>query len=238
MSLTTALHEQLAASNLTPERFREILNRLMAYGVLVRDEDHTERLLYDDARRVATLLADYFGVAGLYLHHDINAEFFRLYAPGAVVDGLAEDSQEPVPALKARLSADFVAAALALRFLYQEKLNQGYIDTTGEAVVSFEDLAATLQTQLKRQLPTGNGERMTLLAELRRHRLLRFSATFSIADEDAFLAIRPLILGVVSNEALAAALEADGQLEQEASTQGKPVRDERVQEVQTQGTKK
>lgn len=222
MSLTTALREQLAASNLSPERFREILNRLMAYGVLVRDEDHTERLLYDDARRVGTLLTDYFDVAGLYLHHDTGAEFFRLYAPGAVVDCLEEDPREPVPALKARVSADFVAAALALRFLYQEKLNQGYIDTTGEALVSFEDLAATLQTQLKRQLPSSNVERMALLGELRRHRLLRSSSNFSVTDEDAFLAIRPLILGVVSNEALAAALEADGQLEQQAPSQIEP----------------
>jgi hypothetical protein len=219
MSITTALREQLAVANISFDRFRELLTRLMAQGVLVRDEDRTEQLLYDDARRVQALLSDYFDVAGLYLHHDETGQFFRLYAPGAVVDGLPEDNNEPVPALKARVSADFVAAALALRFLYQEKLNQGYIGANGEALVSFEDVAATLQTQLKRQLPPGNGERMALLKELRRHRLLRLSPTFEIADTDAFLAIRPTILGVISNEALATALEADGVIEQETDSE-------------------
>jgi hypothetical protein len=218
MSITTALREQLVIANIPFERFRELITRLLSHGVIVRDEDRTEQLLYDDARRVHELLSDYFDVAGLFLHHDVNAQFFRLYAPGAVVDGLPEDAHEPVPSLKARLSADFVAAALALRFLYQEKLNQGYIDTNGEAIVSFEDLVVTLQTQLKRQLPTSNGERMSMLGELKRHRLLRYAATFTIADGDAYLAIRPTILGVISNEALAAALEADGVIEQEPDT--------------------
>lgn len=219
MSITTALREQLAIANISFERFREVLTRLLAQGVLVRDEDRTEQQLYDDARRVQVLLSDYFDVAGLYLHHDVNSQFFRLYAPGAMVDGLPEDTHEPVPALKARVSADFVATALALRFLYQEKLNQGYIGASGEALVSFEDVAATLQTQLKRQLPAGHGEKLALLKELRRHRLLRLSSTFEIADTDAYLAIRPTILGVISNEALATALEADGVIEQEAETE-------------------
>jgi hypothetical protein len=58
---------------------------------------------------------------------------------------------------------------------------------------------------------------MALLAELKRHRLLRYAAGFTIADEDALLAIRPTILGIVSNDALAAALDADGVIEQEAT---------------------
>ncbi|MCW7537039.1 DUF4194 domain-containing protein [Aquabacterium sp. A7-Y] len=222
MSLTTSVQEQLAQANLSRERFRELITRLLSWGVLVRDEDRTEQLLYDDARRVEGLLSDYFDLAGLLLHHDSNAQFFRLYGPGAVVDGLPEDTLEPVPSLKARVSADFVAAALALRFLYQERLNGGYIDPQGEALVSFEDLAATLQTQIKRPLPAGTTDRMALLAELKRHRLLRYASTFSIADEDAYLAIRPTILGVVSNDALAAALEAEGRIEAESEAAAEP----------------
>ncbi|WP_310611831.1 DUF4194 domain-containing protein [Limnohabitans sp.] len=213
MSLTTELREKLANTTVTMERFREIATRLLSYGVLVRDEDRTEQVLYDETRQVESLLSEYFEVVGMYLHHDINAQFFRLYAPGAVVDGLPEDTFAPVPSLKVRVSTDFVAAAIALRFLYQEKLNQGLIDTQAEALVSFDDLALTLQTQLKRQLPERDGERMSLLAELKRHRLLRYSSTFSVSDEDAYLAIRPTILGVVSNEALAVAMDADGEIE-------------------------
>lgn len=213
MTITTALREELAGEGVTMDRFKELVVRLMAYGVVVRDEDRTEQAIYDDARRVEKLLADYFSIAGLYLHHDLTAQFFRLYPPGAAIDGVAEDLNEPVPALRTRVSANFVAVALALRFLYQEKLNQGYVDAQGEALVSFDDIAAALQTQLKRSLPENAAERMALLAELKRHRLLRYSSSFSIADEDAFLAIRPLILGVISNEALANALEADGVIE-------------------------
>lgn len=210
MSLLSHISDQLAIANIKSDRFREIIVRLMAYGVIVRDEDRIEQLLYDDTRRVESLLEDYFDVAGFRLHHDTNNQFYRLYVAGAVVDGLPEDTLEPTPSLRARVSPDFVAMALALRFLYQNKLNSGDIQPQGEALVSFEEIAATMQTQLKRSLPNGVGEKMALLAELKRHRLLSYTAEFSISDEDALLAIRPTILGIVSNDALSAALEADG----------------------------
>lgn len=219
MNISTVVREHLAVANIKPERFREIIARLFAFGIIVRDEDRTEQLLYDDLRRVEGLLEEYFDVAGFYLHHDANNQFYRLYAPGAVVDGLQEDPHEVMPSLRTRLSADFVAAALALRFLYQNKLNNGDIQPTGEALISFEDLAATLQTQLKRQLPSSSTEKQALLAELRRHRLLGFSSTFSIGDEDALLAIRPTILGIVNNDALSAALDADGVIEAEQAVE-------------------
>ena len=219
MSLTTELRERLVDANLTMERFREIATRLLAYGVMVRDEDKTEQLLYDDARRIESALAEYFEIIGLNLHHDINAQFFRLYAPGAVADGVVPDDLSPVPSLRAQLSSDFVAAALALRFLYQEKLNQGLIDQQAEVLVNFEDLAVTLRSQIKRELPASKEDRMGLLRDLRRHRIIHYLSTFSIDDEDAYLVIRPTILGIVGNEALAAALDADGAIEQVAQAQ-------------------
>ncbi|CAJ0880485.1 DUF4194 domain-containing protein [Ralstonia flatus] len=219
MSLLSHINEQIALANIKPDRFREIINRLMAYGAIVREEDRVEQQLYDDARRVEGLLEDYFDIAGFRLHHDSNNQFYRLYVAGAVVDGLPEDILEPTPSLRARVSPDFVAMALALRFLYQNKLNTGDIQPQGEALVSFEEIAATMQTQLKRPLPNGMGDKMALLAELKRHRLLSYTAEFSISDEDALLAIRPTILGIVSNDALSAALEAEGVVDQETSVE-------------------
>lgn len=219
MSLLSHINEQLALANIKPDRFREIINRLMAYGAIVREEDRVEQLLYDDARRVEGLLESYFDIAGFRLHHDSNNQFYRLYVAGAVVDGLPEDTLEPTPSLRARVSPDFVAMALALRFLYQNKLNTGDIQPQGEALVSFEEIAATMQTQLKRPLPNSMGDKMALLAELKRHRLLSYTAEFSISDEDALLAIRPTILGIVSNDALSAALEAEGVVYQETSAE-------------------
>lgn len=219
MNISSFVNEQLDIANLKQERLREILTRLMAYGVIVRDEDRVEQLLYDDARRIESLLEDYFDIAGFRLHHDSTNQFYRLYAAGAIVDGLSEDAFEVTPSLRARVSPDFVAMALALRFLYQNKLNTGDIQPQGEALISFEEIAATMQTQLKRPLPNSMGDKMSLLAELKRHRLLRYSAEFAIADEDALLAIRPTILGIVSNDALSAALDADGVVEQEVTAQ-------------------
>lgn len=219
MNISSLVREQLAVANLKPERFREIITRLLSYGILVRDEDRTEHLLYDDARRVEALLEDYFDVAGFLLRHDATNQFYRLYVPGAVVDGLPEDIYEPVPSLRAKLSPDFVAAALALRFIYQNKLNNGDVQPQGDVLIGFEELAATMQTQLKRPLPASATEKMGLLAELKRHRLLRYLSTFSIADEDALIAIRPTILGVVSNDALSTALDSDGVIEQETQVE-------------------
>lgn len=214
MNISTVVREQLSVANMKNERFREIITRLLAYGVIVRDEDRIEQQLYDDARRVETMLEEYFDVAGLLLHHDATNQFYRLYAPGAVVDSLPEDIYESIPSLRARVTTDFVAAALALRFIYQNKLNNGDIQAQGEVLIGIEELAVTLQTQLKRPLPASLSEKKSLLAELRRHRLLSFSSSFSIDDEDALLAIRPTILGIVSSEALTAALDADGIIEQ------------------------
>lgn len=219
MSLQSYINEQLTLANIKLDRFREIINRLMAFGAIVREEDRIEQLLYDDARRAEGLLEEYFDIAGFRLHHDSNNQFYRLYVAGAVVDGLSEDDLEPTPSLRARVSPDFVAMALALRFLYQNKLNTGDIQPQGEALVSFEEIAATMQTQLKRSLPNGIVDKMTLLAELKRHRLLSYTAVFSISDEDALLAIRPTILGIVSNDALSAALEAEGVVDQETSVE-------------------
>lgn len=205
MNLLDALDEELARLGSNPERFRELACRLFAYGIVVRDEDAVEQRLYDDIRRLEGVLSDYFAASGFRLHHNVQATYFRLYAPGADIPGIDDDELAPVPALRAKVSADFVAAALGLRFLYQQALYEGADKLTdeGEVLIRFDELASILQTQLKRPLPEGLGERDRLLKELKRHRLIQFSSTFSMADEDALIAIRQTILGVVSEEALA-----------------------------------
>ncbi|MEO6354082.1 MAG: DUF4194 domain-containing protein [Burkholderiaceae bacterium] len=211
MTLNDILNQQLALHNLAPERFREIVARLFGAGIVVREEDGVEQRLYDDARRIEACLNDYFRLGGFRLEHNLKGEFFRLYAPGAEVPGMPEDGLEPVPALRARLSPDFVAAALALRFQYQQGLAEGgnRLTDSGEVLTRFEELSATLQTQLKRALPPTGVERLRLLNQLKRHRLIRLGPHFSMDDEDALLAIRPTILGIISDDMLQAALESD-----------------------------
>lgn len=212
MNLTNDITEQLERQNLKLERFKEITSRLFAWGIIVRDEDGVEQRYYDDARRIEALLADYFAVAGFRLVHDLKNEFFRLYAPGAQIPGMADDEFDAQPSLRSKLSADFVAVALTLRFLFQQGLAEGggRLTDAGEVLIRFEELAATQQTQLKRMLPELAGDRERLIKELKRHRMIHIGANFSFEDEDAFIAIRPTILGIISEDALAAALEVEG----------------------------
>jgi hypothetical protein len=208
--LTDLIAEQLNINNLKLDRFQDIVTRLFAWGIIIRSEDGAEQRAYDDARRVENLLTEYFGVAGFRLLHDRKAEFFRLYAPGAVIPGVSiDESSEPVPTLRAKVSPDFVAAALALRFLYQQGLTSGgsRLADTGDVLIGFEDLASTMLSQLKRALPDGVVERRNLLTELKRHRLVNFNASFSPTDEEAIIAIRPTILTIVGEDALAAVID-------------------------------
>ncbi|MBS3953826.1 MAG: DUF4194 domain-containing protein [Methylomicrobium sp.] len=212
MTLTQILLDRLEPENLKLQRFQEITARLFAWGIIVRDEDGVEQRYYDDACRIENLLTEYFALAGFRLIHDLQNEFFRLYAPGAQIPGLAEDDNDPAPSLRARLSADFVAAALALRFLYQQGLAEGggRLSDDGEVLIRFEELATTLHIQIKRPLPDNLGDRDRLLKDLKRHRLIQYGALFSMQDEDALIAIRPVILGIIGEDVLAAALEAEG----------------------------
>jgi len=62
-------------------------------------------------------------------------------------------------------------------------------------------------------LPDNLGDRDRLLKDLKRHRLIQYGTLFSMQDEDALIAIRPTILGIISEDVLAAALEAEGLIE-------------------------
>lgn len=214
--------EQLAAGNLKQDRFQEIVHRLFSSGIIIRDDDRVEERLYDDARRIEDLLSEVFSMLGFRLVHDLKNEYFRLYPPGAQIPGVAEDGVEPVGALRAKLSPDFVAAALALRFIYQQGLVDGgnRLTDAGEVLIHFEELASTMLTQVKRALPETPTERKHLLAELKRHRLIQYSSTFSPSDEDALIAIRPVILGVISDDMLASVMEGEGIDETDTEEEG------------------
>jgi len=212
--ITKHLVEALSEQNVTLSRFQEITTRLFAFGVISRDEAALEQRMYDEARRIESALQETFSVFGFKLVHDVKYQFFRLYTPGAQIPGMIEADLEPVPSLRTKLSSDFVAAALALRFLYQQAILNGASTLTDkdEVLIRFEELAATLQTQVKRPLPESPTERKQLLAELKRHRIIQVSSTFTIENEDAYIAIRPTILGIISEESLLAAISEKGGL--------------------------
>jgi hypothetical protein len=207
MSLTAAFNDALNQTSVTHERFREITGRLFASGVIVRDENAFEERMYDDARRIIPLLDEYFTLSGFRMLHDADSTFIRLYPPGAWVPGQGEADAEGEKMLRSRLSADFVATALMLRFLYQQGLAEGRIEQNEEVHVRMEDLALAMTAHLGRVLPEGKTDRGNLFRELKRQRILRFNEETDFNNGDGFIAIRRPILSLVGEEALRAALE-------------------------------
>lgn len=193
---------ELKAKGVRPEAFRQIVGRLLGLSILHREDSAIERQLYDDAVRVEPLLNAYFDVAGFRLLHERHQSYFRLYPPGARVPGLPdEDDPIVVDAVRARLSADFVACCLVLRLLYNESLRQGAINERNEALISVEYLNATLTAQMRRSLPARTA-REKLFAELKRARLIDYRADSEVEDADALIAIRGTIMQFVADSAV------------------------------------
>lgn len=174
-SLQHYLEERLraeGAGGVKSDRFGELAGRLLASGVLWRDYSRPEADLYDDAAQCEQLLREYFAAIGFVLTHDADALIFRLYPPGEGGDG----DEDGVKRLKARLSRDFVAAAIALRFLYTEALT-GKRELVNEVlVISLEDVSQAVVSLLAHSLPSSNADRLALLRDLRKHRMVRFNA--------------------------------------------------------------
>lgn len=211
ITLFAALQLKLDEASLTLDQFKAIVIRLYSAGVILRAEGGSEARLYDEARRIEPLLNEYFSLAGFRLIHNSEFSYFRLFAPGSLIPGVADDAAEPVAALRAKLSRDFVAAALALRYLYQQALAEGSGSLTdeGELMIRFDELAITLVTQIKRALPESASDREKLLRDLKRHRIIHFESNFSMTDESSLMVIRPTILTLISDDTLQAVLDQD-----------------------------
>jgi hypothetical protein len=188
--------------NVKPDRFAELAGRLLASGVLWREYSRPEAGLYDDAAQCEQLLREYFGVIGFVLTHDADATIFRLYPPGEGGDG----DEEGVKRLKARLSRDFVAAAVALRFLYTEALT-GKRELVNEVlVISLEELSQAVVSLLGHQLPSSVVDRLALLRDLRKHRIVRFNDGEGAGSMEMLLSVLRPVMSYVSDEALEDAL--------------------------------
>ena len=108
---------------------------------------------------------------GFVLVHDPDARLLRLYPPG---EGGGEDDEEGVKRLRARLSRDFVAAVIALRFLYTEALTGRRPLVDERLAISLEELSQAVVSLLAHRLPNSATDRMALLRDLRKHRVVHF----------------------------------------------------------------
>ena len=186
------------AGGVSRRRFAEICNRLLAAGILWRDYSKPEQSLYDDATLAEELLREWFDVLGFALTHDVDANLMRLYPPGD-----DQENEDGVKRLRARLSKDVVAAALGLRFLYTEALTGKRELINQELAISLEELSQTLVSLLGTTLPASAAERVQLLRELRKHRLVRFrEGDTGFGQMEMLLSVLRPILSFVSDEAL------------------------------------
>lgn len=212
--LADFLSQHLETENVTVAEFKELVIRLMNYGVLCRDESQTEQQLYDRYLRIADWVDDYLALSGVRLYHDSRFGYLRLYPPASRVPGM-EDEEESAfgGSLRARLGQQEVALVLVLRIQYDKALREGNVDEYGYVAESIESLSIALKNILGRTLPETKTERRHLFQRLRQLRLIHYRQEEELDSGEAWLKIHPMIVSFVNDEALVA-------LEDDAATSG------------------
>ena len=203
--LSEYLNERLEQAGLELDEFRELLIRLLNYGVLCRAESQIEQQLYDRYQRIPLLVQDTLDLLGVRLHHDERFETIRLYPPGSRVPGM-EDAEHQAwsGSLRRRLSQAEVALLLVLRIQYDKALREGQVDENGYVAESLESLAVAMKNLLGRGLPEKLTERRRLFLRLRQLRLIDFRQEEDIDNSEAWLRIHPMIVEFVNDEAITA----------------------------------
>src|SRR5690606_7277605 len=159
-SLLETLEQQLVPHNLDIDDWRALLQRLLDYGVLCRDDSQVEAEFYDQFVRVQDLVDQYLSLMGVRFQHDPHFRFVRLIPPGARVPGLEDESDEPSGGgFRQRLSQHEIALILVLRAEYDKALCEGLIDEQGCAALSVAAVALAMKNLLRRALPENVGER-------------------------------------------------------------------------------
>ncbi|MEJ2591091.1 MAG: DUF4194 domain-containing protein [Candidatus Thiodiazotropha sp.] len=202
------LEQRLEASAVTLDELRELLVRLLNYGILGRDENQTERELYDRFLRVESPVRELLDLFGIGLQLDHRFEYLRLLPPGAQVPGMEGAAEQAFAgSLRARLRQQEVALLLVLRVQYDKALREGKLDERGFVAESFESLGIAMKNLLGRPLPDKVTERRRLFQRLKQLRLIDFRQDEDIDSGESWLRIHPMIVDFVGEEALAALQE-------------------------------
>jgi hypothetical protein len=204
--LNDYLLERLESSNLAVDDLRELLIRLMNYGVLVREASQVERELYDRFVRVEEIVAESLSLFGIEIHHDRRFEYVRLYPPGSRTPGMEQAEEQAFGgSLRARLSQHEVALILVLRAQYDKALREGKVDERGYATEPLEAIGLAMKNWLNRSLPDKSGERRRVFQRLRQLRLIDYREEEDLDRSETWLRIHPMIVDFVSMDAIEAA---------------------------------
>lgn len=202
-TLADVIDVTLRDDNLRRDEWLELIQRLLDYGVICRDESQIEADLYDRFVRLEALVDDYLALMGVRVHHDVRFQYVRLIPPGARVPGLDDETDTPFNGgLRARLNQAEVALILTLRTEYDKALREGQIDADGCVALSMETLMLALKNLLNRTLPENLTERRQLFKRLRQLRVIRqgADADADAGNSEAWIKVRPMIVNLVNNQ--------------------------------------
>jgi hypothetical protein len=205
MNLTETIKQQLERENISIGEFKELLIRLLNYGVLCRAESQTEQQLYDRFLRIENLVCEYLNLLDISVLHDRRFEYLRLYPPGSQVPGMDDAQDESYTgSLRTRLTQQEVALVLVLRAQYDKALHEGQVDEYGFVTESLEAISIAMKNLLGRSLPEKITERKRLFQRLRQLRLIQYRQEEDIESGEAWIKIHPMIVGFVNDEVLEA----------------------------------
>ena len=195
--------EGLSEQGISAEEFSELLIRLLDYGVLCRDESQIESQLYDRYLQCSELVEDYLSLIKMRIQHDSRFCFVRIFPPGAVVPGLADDDHSAFNSgFRQRPSQQEVALILVLRVEYEKALRDGQVDDKGCVMLALEGLAIAYKNLLKRPLPDTAVERKNIFKRLRQLRLIRYNTEQELDFAEGWISIHPSITRFVNDEVL------------------------------------
>lgn len=200
-SLIQTIEQQLAEQSLDLNDWRALIQRLLDYGVLCRDDSQVEAEFYDQFLRVQELVDEYLQLMGVRFQHDPHFRFVRVIPPGARVPGLEDETDEPFNGgFRQRLNQNEIALILVLRAEYDKGLREGLIDEQGCTALSLEAVALAMKNLLRRTLPENIGERRQVFKRLRQLRLIHYVQEADLDQGESWIKIRPLIINLVTNE--------------------------------------
>lgn len=195
------LEDQLDKQNLSFDDWRELIQRLLDYGVLCRDDSQVEAELYDRFVRIHHVVNDYLALMGVRFQHDPQFHFVRILPPGARLPGMEDETDEPFNGgFRSKLNQHEIALILVLRAEYDKALREGVIDEQGCVTLSVEAISLASKSLLRRSLPENIGERRQAFKRLRQLRLISYFSEADIDSSESWIKIRPLIIQLVSNE--------------------------------------
>jgi hypothetical protein len=202
-SLQDHLERRLESAAVSYEQLRELLIRLLNYGVLVRDESQTTRELYDRFRRIESIVEESLALYGIELHHERKFEYVRLYPPGSRRPGMDHAEDEAFGgSLRARLSQHEIALILVLRAQYDKATREGKLDDRGFATEPLEAIGLAMKNWLSRSLPEKATERRAAFRRLRQLKLIEYREDDDLEQAETWIRVHPMIVDFVGNEAI------------------------------------